>query len=236
MSSWLNAWTTRTPAIPSWNELNVPPTCSRSSRYARFDSLRNQFDALTSTGTTTRTPSASCQLMTDHHDDRADEHQHVHDEHREALRHELLEGFDVGGHAGDEGTGAVAVVELERELHEVREHPLAQLAQEALADPRDGEDHEPAEAVLDHDRGEVHDDGTVQRRDVARHDAVVDPVPDDRRTGERRGGLRSATHDRREREPLPLRREDPPGAPEHPPPLLRGQPVGGGIECPSGSR
>ena len=29
------------------------------------------------------------------------------------------------------------VVELEREPHQVREHPLAQLAQEALADARD---------------------------------------------------------------------------------------------------
>ena len=58
--------------------------------------------------------------------------------------------------------GAVPVVELERQPHQVGEHPLAQVAEEPLADPRDREDHEPAEDVLERDRDEEHDDGAVQ--------------------------------------------------------------------------
>ena len=212
-SSWLNACTTRTPAMPSWNELSVPPTFSRNSRYAWFDSRRNQFDALTSAGTTTSTPSASCQLMIDHHDDRADEDQHVHDEHRQPLRDELLQGFDVGGHPRHEDTGAVPVVELDRLLHEVGEHALAELPQEALADAGDGHDHQPAEHVLDRHCGEVHDDRAVQHRDVARDDALVDPVADDRpaRRGSRRPGSRRRTP--RARAGARCGREDPTRAP-----------------------
>ena len=62
-SSWLKLWTTRTPESPSWNDVSVPPTRSRSSTYAAFEARRNQLVSLASTGTPTSTPSASCQLM-----------------------------------------------------------------------------------------------------------------------------------------------------------------------------
>jgi hypothetical protein len=59
----LKLWTTRTPERPSWNDVSVPPTRSRSARYALFDSRRNQLDAFASTGTPMSTPRASSQLI-----------------------------------------------------------------------------------------------------------------------------------------------------------------------------
>ena len=123
----------------------------------------------------------------DHHHDRADQDEDVHDEHREALRHELLERVDVGGHARDERTGAVTVVEVQGEMHQMLEHALAEIAEESLTDAGDAQDGEPAEHVLQRDDAQEDDDRAVERRLVARDDTVVDPVAHDRGPGERRG-------------------------------------------------
>ena len=50
-------------AMPLLERLSVPPSVLAELQVRGFDSRRNQFDAMTSGGTTTRTPSASCQLM-----------------------------------------------------------------------------------------------------------------------------------------------------------------------------
>ena len=75
---------------------------SRTSRYALFDTRRNQRLAKNTGGTITSTPSASCHDSTRITIDRADEQEDVLHEEHEALRDQLLQRVDVGGHARDE--------------------------------------------------------------------------------------------------------------------------------------
>ena len=82
-----------------------------------------------------------------HRDHRADDERDAHEEHRESLADEILERFHVGGHARHQQPGARAVEEAHRQVHDVVEHPLADVAEERLADPRDAEDRGPTEHV-----------------------------------------------------------------------------------------
>ena len=91
------------------------------------------------------TPSASCHDISTITIDRAAEQEDVLHEQHEALRDQLLHRVDVGGHAGDDLARLLAFEEVERQRHQVVEEPLAQLAQERLADPCDEQDREAAE-------------------------------------------------------------------------------------------
>ena len=82
-----------------------------------------------------------------HRDHRADDERDAHQEHRQALADEILERLDVGGHARHEQPGARAVEEAHRQVHDVVEHPLADVAEKRLADARHAEDRGAAEHV-----------------------------------------------------------------------------------------
>ena len=72
----------------------------------------------------------------DEEDDRgADERQRVLHEARDAVGDELVDRLDVVRQPADDHAGAVALVEAEREALQVREEPVAQVGQDALADP-----------------------------------------------------------------------------------------------------
>ena len=137
---------------------------SRTSRYALFETRRNQRLAKNTGGTMTSTPSASCHDIRDDHDHRAGEQEDVLHEQHETLRDQLLHRVDVGRHAGDDLAGLLPLEEVERQRHQVVEQPLAQLAQERLADRGDEQDREPAEDQA----GERHERGTARRRGSAR--------------------------------------------------------------------
>jgi hypothetical protein len=62
------------------------------------------------------------------HDDGAGEQQAVLHEHDQAHLHELLERLDVGGHAGDELAGLLALEEVHPQRHQVPEHVRTQVA------------------------------------------------------------------------------------------------------------
>ena len=79
-------------------------------------------------------PTASCHETIEHDDDRADEHERVLHEQHEALRDQLLHRVDVGGHARDDLAGLLGLEVVEREAHHVTEQPVAQVAEEPLAD------------------------------------------------------------------------------------------------------
>ena len=89
---------------------------SRTSRYARFDSRRNQRLAKSTGGTIdehARARAASSARRSTI--DRADEEQHVLHEHRRGpCEIELLERVDVGRHARDEPAGLLPLEEVER--------------------------------------------------------------------------------------------------------------------------
>ncbi len=77
----------------------------------------------------------------------------AHEEHGEALADEVLQRLDVGGHARHEETGARAVEEPHRQIHDVVEHALAEVEEERLTDARDAEDRGASEDVRT-ERGE----------------------------------------------------------------------------------
>ena len=98
---------------------------------------------------------------------------------------ELLHRVDVGGHARDDPAGLLGLEVVERERHQVPEQPVAQVAQEALTDPRDEDDREPAEHEAERTRATryTHDREVRARRASSLADAVVDAVPHQQRAG-----------------------------------------------------
>ena len=107
---------------------------SRTSRYALFDSRRNQRLATTTGGTTDEHAQRELPAQDEDRGYGADEEQHVLDHHRQARLDEILHRVDVRRQPGDEATGLLALEEVESERHEVVEDPHPQVSQERLAD------------------------------------------------------------------------------------------------------
>ena len=86
-------------------------------------------------GKTASVASASRQSRKKRIDGRADEHQRVLDEARDAVGDELVERLDVVREPADDHAGAVALVEAEREPLQVAEELVAQVGEDPLARP-----------------------------------------------------------------------------------------------------
>jgi ABC-type multidrug transport system fused ATPase/permease subunit len=111
----------------------------------------------------------------------ADEHQRGAEQRHDAVGDERVERLDVVGQARDQHAGAAARIEADRHPLQVREQLDPQVLQRALADPADEVGLHVACAPV-HERGaEEGDNDPGQRRQVARHDALVD-----RQLGQRR--------------------------------------------------
>ena len=166
-----------------------------------------------------------------HHDQRTGEDQGVDDEHRQALAHQLLQRLDVGGHAGHEHAGAVAVEELHRQLLGVAEDLVAQIAQEPLTDATDERDRRPAGQIGTDGGQHVQHRSEVEGGRVARAHPLVDAEPDDRRTRQDQCRLHH-DHHRHDGDDATVGAEPAPRAPGHPATLVGGELLLGGRHHP----
>ena len=136
---------------------------SRTSRYALFDTRRNHRLAKYTGGTITSTPSASCHDMSTitmiaptnrkmfcTNSTRPCEMSSCSASMSEVMR-------------DDDATGLLRLEEVERQRHQVAEQPVAQLAEERLADASDQQDREAAEHDARGRHREIEHDGEVQR-------------------------------------------------------------------------
>ena len=114
--------------------------CARSGRARRGTpcSTRGGTSARRSSSGIEEHDHAQCELPRQQEDprQRAEEEQDVLGEPEDADLDELLERVDVRGHARHEHAGLLTLEEVEPERHHVVEHPLAEVLEERLADPR----------------------------------------------------------------------------------------------------
>jgi len=157
-------------------------------------------------------------------DRRAHEQQHVLHDRREPVLHELLERVDVGREARHEAAGLLAFVEVEPEMHEMPEAAHAQIAEERLTDLGREQDREAAEHEADHRDRHVRERGGVDGLGVVAADASVDPVGNQRGTGEQAPRLHHEAEHRQDHLPPP-RPEHAPQAAGHAPGIATGQRV-----------
>jgi hypothetical protein len=138
-----------------------------------------------------------------------------------SLLDQLLERVDVRRHPGDQPSGLLLVEERHRHAEDVAEHPVAEVAQELLADARDEEDLR----ARQHQRGErderVTDRGAVEWSRLARLEPVIDAVAHDGGAGDR-GGREPDHHQRGDEDLGAIRAQQAEGAPKNP---LRLRPV-----------
>ena len=118
-------------------------------------------------------------------DRRPEEGERVLDEARDAVGDELVDRFDVVRQAADDHAGAVALEEAEREPLEVVEQPVAQVGQDALADPAREVGLRVGQAPVQQPGEEERADDPPERRQVLVLDAVVDRVLGEERRRER---------------------------------------------------
>ena len=87
---------------------------------------------------------------------------------------QLVERFDVVGHATDQHPRAAPREEADRHRLKVGEDPLAQVLQRARPDPAHQVGLDEGGHCVDHRDGDECDHDQVEGADVARHDPVVD--------------------------------------------------------------
>ncbi len=156
-------------------------------------------------------------------DRRAHQQQRVLDQACDAVRHELVERLDVVRDPADDYAGSVALVEPERQALEVREEPVAQVGEDALADPARQVRVHPREQEGRDRRQEEEPDDQGQPAEVELVDALVD-----RELGEvgRQERDERVEEERRERERRPpLVRQRQPGQQAEPSPGSAPRPV-----------
>ena len=122
------------------------------------------------------------------HDGGAEEDERVLDEAREAVGDELVERLDVVRDAADDGAGAVALEEAEREPLQVAEEPDPEIREPALADPA-------GEVRLQSREGEGARAPPPRRRRRPRRSARTSPaaMPSSIATLPRYGGIRATS-------------------------------------------
>jgi hypothetical protein len=121
--------------------------------------------------------------------DRSNEVHQRRDRRHQSLRHEQLNGLDVGGQARDESADLLAFEEPQIEMREVVEHSHADRSQGLLAEPSAELHGEPERYPVHHRGDEQHRSRDGELALVAGEDPLVDPVPEEERRGEG-GGLR----------------------------------------------
>ena len=131
----------------------------------------------------------------DEHDDGDHEQQTVGDELDQAHLDEVLEGVDVGGHAGHQPPGLLPVEEGHGHALDVAEDADPQAPQELLAHPAHQHDLGPAQHQGGDGHGQVGQGDAVQGPPAAvLAQAVVDAVTDEAGAGQ--GGQGEQDHDR----------------------------------------
>ncbi len=145
----------------------------------------------------------------------------------ESVLEELLQRVDVARHPGEQSTGALVGVEVDRQALQVREHPQPELVQQLLAEST-RERHPPPAGDGRHDhRGDVQQGHEDDHAGVARGDPLVDASLRQHAAGLQGHGLE---HDEDERD-----HEAPPVAAEEAAERER-VPIGGDRLEPNGRR
>ena len=143
------------------------------------------------------------ELEIEHHQDhhRPDQHQGRAEQRRHAVGDELVERLHVVGEPRDDHAGLAARVEPDRERLQVREELDPQVLQHPLADPADEVRLDVGGAPVDEGADQEREDDEGERREVARHDPLVDRELGQRRRRERRGRAREQRGEHEARAP-----------------------------------
>ena len=161
----------------------------------------------------------------------ADQRQRRPEQRDDPVRDQRVERLDVVGEPRDEHAGALARVEADRHALQVREELDPEVLQRPLADPADQVGLRVGRAPIHQRRDEERDDDPRQRRQIARHDPLVDRQRGQRRGRQRRGG-REHQRDEHQRDAPAVRAEQHDEAAQLAPAAGRGAPAAHEVVAP----